>query len=78
MEDEELIEHDGTTSVISLGHHFLQTSSGNVIKVEHDNELDFEDNIIYRSEDESATEYEVCPSPSEEVDSNSGWQEVIR
>lgn len=31
-----------------------------------------------RSEDESANEYESCPSPSEEIDSNSGWQEVIR
>lgn len=46
--------------------------------MEHDNELDFEDNIIYRSEDESANEYEVCGSPTEEIDSNSGWQEVIR
>lgn len=47
VEDEEIID-DGATNVISLGHHFLQTPSGNVIKVEHDNELDFEDNIIYR------------------------------
>lgn len=30
-----------------------------------------------RSEDESANEYEVCGSPGEELDSNSGWQEVI-
>lgn len=34
--------------------------------------------ISSRSEDESANEYETCTSPTEEIDSNSGWQEVIR
>lgn len=34
--------------------------------------------IEFRSEDESANEYETCTSPTEEIDSNSGWQEVIR
>lgn len=29
-----------------------------------------------RSEDESANEYEVCTSPTEEIEQN--WQEVIR
>lgn len=31
-----------------MGHQFLQTPDGNLIKVEHDTEIDFEDNIIYR------------------------------
>lgn len=45
VEDEEIIEHEGTSTTI--GHHFLQTADGTLVKVE-DAEIDFEDNIIYR------------------------------
>ncbi|XP_031620654.1 uncharacterized protein LOC116339118 isoform X3 [Contarinia nasturtii] len=75
VEDEEIIEHDEST--VTLSGHYLQMPDGTLVKAEADTEIDFEDNIIYRSEDESANEYEACTSPTEEVDSNSGWQEVI-
>lgn len=40
-------EHDGVANVLTaLGHHFVQTVGGNMVKVEQD--LDYEDQIIYR------------------------------
>lgn len=39
--------HDGVANVLTaLGHHFVQTVGGNVVKVERD--IDYDDNIIYR------------------------------
>ena len=39
--------HDGVANVLTaLGHHFVQTPAGNVVKIEDD--MDYDDNIIYR------------------------------
>lgn len=41
------MQHDGVATVLTaLGHHFMHTPSGNVVKVERD--IDYDDNIIYR------------------------------
>lgn len=46
VEDEEM-QHEGVATVLTaLGHHFMQTPGGNVVKVERD--IDYDDNIIYR------------------------------
>lgn len=45
VEDEEIIEEDA--NVTTIGHHYIQTADGSLVKVE-DAEIDFEDNIIYR------------------------------
>lgn len=33
---------------MTLSGHFLQMPDGTLVKAEHDTEIDFEDNIIYR------------------------------
>lgn len=44
-EEEEM--HEGVANVLTaLGHHFVQTPGGNMVKVERD--IDYEDQIIYR------------------------------
>ncbi|XP_059613110.1 uncharacterized protein LOC132259480 isoform X2 [Phlebotomus argentipes] len=66
--------HEGVATVLTaLGHQFVQTSTGGVVKMERD--IDYDDNIIYKSDDESANEYETC-TPEEEDQNN--WQEVMR
>lgn len=45
VEDEEIIEEDA--NLTTIGHHYIQTADGSLVKVE-DAEIDFEDNIIYR------------------------------
>lgn len=72
VEGEEEV-HDGVANVLTTLHHYVQTPSGNMVKLERD--LDYEENIIYRSDDDSANEYESC-SPEEEDPNN--WQGVIR
>lgn len=78
VENEEV--HDGVANVLTaLGHHFVQTPTGQVVKVEPD--MEYEDSVIYRSEDDnSVNEYESC-SPSEEdaskFDNSNAWQGVI-
>lgn len=72
VEEEEI--HD-VSNVQIIGHNFIQTPTG-IVKVERD--VEYDDNIIYRSEDDSANEYESC-SPSEEDNNqnSTGWQGVI-
>lgn len=77
VEGEEV--HDGVAKVLTaLGHHFVQTPQGHVVKVEP--EMEYDDNVIYKSEDDSPNEYESC-SPSEEdsqkIDNSNAWQSVI-
>ncbi|GAB0100775.1 uncharacterized protein DMENIID0001_168620 [Sergentomyia squamirostris] len=73
VEGEEEV-HEGVATVLTaLGHQFVQTSVGNVVKVERD--IEYDDNIIYKSDDEmSANEYESC-SPEEEDQNN--WQDDV-
>ncbi|KAJ6644271.1 Homeobox protein TGIF1, partial [Pseudolycoriella hygida] len=80
VDEEELELHDGVATTLSqLGHNFVRMDGGNVVKIEHD--MEYDDNIIYRSDEESGNEYEEEEiSVKQEVhedDSNSGWQEVI-
>uniref|UniRef100_A0A0K8TKM5 Putative transcription factor meis1 n=1 Tax=Tabanus bromius TaxID=304241 RepID=A0A0K8TKM5_TABBR len=77
VEEEEV--HDGVANVLTaLGHHFVQTPAGQVVKIEPD--IEYDESVVYRSEDESPNEYESC-SPSEEdtnkYDSSAAWQSVI-
>ncbi|XP_055917800.1 uncharacterized protein LOC129950047 isoform X5 [Eupeodes corollae] len=77
VEGEEV--HDGVANVLTaLGHHFVQTPGGQVVKVEP--EMEYDDSVIYRSEDDSVNEYESC-SPSEEdtskFENSDAWQGVI-
>lgn len=77
VEGEEV--HDGVANVLTaLGHHFVQTPGGQVVKVEP--EMEYDDSVIYRSEDDSVNEYESC-SPSEEdtnkFENANAWQGVI-
>lgn len=80
VDEEELELHDGVATTLSqLGHNFVRMDGGNIVKIEHD--MEYDDNIIYRSDDESANEYEEeeisLKHEIQEDDSNSGWQEVI-
>lgn len=46
-DDEMMQQHDGVANVLTaLGHHFVHTVGGHVVKVERD--IDYDDNIIYR------------------------------
>lgn len=54
-DDDEL--HGGVANVLTSMHHYVQTPTG-VLKVERD--VDYEENIIYRSDDDSANEYEAA------------------
>lgn len=59
--------HGGVANVLSSLHHYVRTPTG-VLKVERD--IEYEENIIYRSDDDSANEYEA---QNEEDVGN--WQE---
>lgn len=61
--------HDGVANVLTSLHHYVQTPNGAVVKMERD--VDYDENIIYRSDDDSANEYETV-SPDDE-DPNQ-WQ----
>lgn len=75
IEEEEVIE-DGVPQIItSLGQQYVQTPSG-LVKVEED--VDFEDHIIYRSDD-SNIEYEYTQSEEEMPQTEQGeWEGIIR
>lgn len=71
--------HDGVASVLTtLGHHYVQTSTGHVVKVE--SEVEYDENVIYRSEEDSQQEYESCSHSEEDTskfDTSNAWQGVI-
>lgn len=71
--------HDGVANVLTaLGHHFVQTSGGQVVKVEPD--MEYDDSVIYRSEDDSVNEYDSCEAQSEEevkFENSDAWQSVM-
>lgn len=75
IEEEEVIE-DGVPHIItSLGQQYVQTPSG-LVKVEED--VDFEDHIIYRSDD-SNIEYEYTQSEEEMPQTeHAEWDGIIR
>ncbi|XP_052862677.1 uncharacterized protein LOC128269290 [Anopheles cruzii] len=76
IEEEEVIE-DGVPQIItsSLGHQYVQTPNG-LVKVEDD--VDYEDNIIYRSDD-SNIEYEYTQSEEEmPATEQTEWGGIIR
>ncbi|XP_041774539.1 uncharacterized protein LOC121594863 isoform X1 [Anopheles merus] len=75
IEEEEVIE-DGVPQIItSHGQQYVQTPSG-LVKVEED--VDFEDHIIYRSDD-SNIEYEYAQSEEEiPVTEQGEWDGMIR
>ncbi|XP_058120832.1 uncharacterized protein LOC131282571 isoform X2 [Anopheles ziemanni] len=75
IEEEEVIE-DGVPQIItSHGQQYVQTPSG-LVKVEED--VDFEDHIIYRSDD-SNIEYEYTQSEEEMPQTEQGeWEGIIR
>lgn len=60
--------HDGVANVLSSLHHYIQTPNG-MLKVER--EVDYEENIIYRSDDDSANEYD---SVAHEDEDPNNWQ----
>lgn len=75
IEEEEVIE-EGVPNIItsSIGQQYVQTPTG-LVKVEED--VDFEDHIIYRS-DESNIEYEY-PEEEEEIQTEqTEWDGIIR
>lgn len=72
---EEVIDedgHDGVANVLTTLQHYVQTPSG-MLKVERD--VDYEENIIYRSDDDSANEYETVVQEDEDPNN---WENVIR
>uniref|UniRef100_A0A182QCI7 Homeobox domain-containing protein n=1 Tax=Anopheles farauti TaxID=69004 RepID=A0A182QCI7_9DIPT len=75
IEEEEVIE-DGVPQIItSHGQQYVQTPNG-LVKVEED--VDFEDHIIYRSDD-SNIEYEYAQSEEEiPVTEQGDWEGIIR
>ncbi|XP_055379648.1 uncharacterized protein LOC129610891 isoform X2 [Condylostylus longicornis] len=78
VENEEV--HDGVANVLTaLGHHFVQTPGGQVVKVEPD--IEYEDTVIYRSEDDNSVhEYESCSAGEDDgskYDNSNAWQGVI-
>lgn len=66
--DEEV--HGGVANVLTSLHHYVQTPSG-MLKVDH-RDIEYEENIIYRSDDDSANEYETVEEDA------THWQNVIR
>lgn len=66
--DEEV--HDGVANVLSSLHHYVQTPTG-MLKVDH-RDIEYEENIIYQSDDDSANEYETVEEET------THWQNVIR
>ncbi|XP_075164895.1 uncharacterized protein LOC142237454 isoform X1 [Haematobia irritans] len=76
VEGEEV--HDGVANVLTALGHFVQTPGGQMVKVEPD--IEYDDSVIYRSEDDSANEYDNCDAPSEEDSkfvNTDAWQSVM-
>lgn len=75
IEEEEVIE-EGVPNIItsSIGQQYVQTPAG-LVKVEED--VDFEDHIIYRS-DESNIEYEYPEEEEELQTEQTEWDGIIR
>lgn len=75
IEEEEVIE-EGVPNIItsSIGQQYVQTPAG-LVKVEED--VDFEDHIIYRS-DESNIEYEYPEDEEELQTEQTEWDGIIR
>ncbi|XP_055625673.1 ras guanine nucleotide exchange factor P-like isoform X2 [Toxorhynchites rutilus septentrionalis] len=75
IEEEEVIE-EGVPNIItsSIGQQYVQTPAG-LVKVEED--VDFEDHIIYRS-DESNIEYEYPEEDEELQTEQTEWDGIIR
>uniref|UniRef100_A0A182WL45 Homeobox domain-containing protein n=1 Tax=Anopheles minimus TaxID=112268 RepID=A0A182WL45_9DIPT len=75
IEEEEVIEGGMPQIITSHGQQYVQTPSG-LVKVEED--VDFEDHIIYRSDD-SNIEYEYAQSEEEmPVTEQADWDGMIR
>ncbi|XP_036331782.1 uncharacterized protein LOC118743300 isoform X3 [Rhagoletis pomonella] len=71
--------HDGVANVLTALGHFVQTPSGHMVKVEPD--IEYDDSVIYRSEDDSVNEYDSCEPQSEEegkFESSDAWQSVMK
>ncbi|XP_054736863.1 uncharacterized protein LOC129243685 isoform X2 [Anastrepha obliqua] len=71
--------HDGVANVLTALGHFVQTPGGHMVKVEPD--MDYDDSVIYRSEDDSVNEYDSCEPQSEEegkFESSDAWQSVMK
>uniref|UniRef100_T1PKP0 Homeobox KN domain protein n=1 Tax=Musca domestica TaxID=7370 RepID=T1PKP0_MUSDO len=76
VEGEEV--HDGVANVLTALGHFVQTPGGQMVKVEPD--IEYDDSVIYRSEDDSANEYDTCEAPSGEegkFENSDAWQSVM-
>ncbi|XP_065368583.1 uncharacterized protein LOC135961043 isoform X2 [Calliphora vicina] len=78
VEGEEV--HDGVANVLTALGHFVQTPGGQMVKVEPD--MEYDDSVIYRSEDDSVNEYDTCEAQSEEesggkFESSDAWQSVM-
>ncbi|XP_028899261.1 homeobox protein Mohawk isoform X4 [Zeugodacus cucurbitae] len=70
--------HDGVANVLTALGHFVQTPGGHMVKVEPD--MEYDDSVIYRSEDDSINEYDSCEPQSEEegkFESSDAWQSVM-
>ncbi|XP_029407372.1 uncharacterized protein LOC105229104 isoform X5 [Bactrocera dorsalis] len=70
--------HDGVANVLTALGHFVQTPGGHMVKVEPD--MEYDDSVIYRSEDDSVNEYDSCEPQSEEegkFESSDAWQSVM-
>ncbi|XP_023294996.2 putative iroquois-class homeodomain protein irx-1 isoform X4 [Lucilia cuprina] len=79
VEGEEV--HDGVANVLTALGHFVQTPGGQMVKVEPD--MEYDDSVIYRSEDDSVNEYDTCEAQSEEentgkFESSDAWQSVMK
>ncbi|XP_018795721.1 PREDICTED: uncharacterized protein LOC108973133 isoform X3 [Bactrocera latifrons] len=71
--------HDGVANVLTALGHFVQTPGGHMVKVEPD--MEYDDSVIYRSEDDSVNEYDSCEPQSEEegkFESSDAWQSVMK
>ncbi|XP_013106153.2 uncharacterized protein LOC106086154 isoform X2 [Stomoxys calcitrans] len=76
VEGEEV--HDGVANVLTALGHFVQTPGGQMVKVEP--EIEYDDSVIYRSEDDSVNEYDTCDAASEEegkFGNSDAWQSVM-
>ncbi|XP_061401270.1 uncharacterized protein LOC133337021 [Musca vetustissima] len=76
VEGEEV--HDGVANVLTALGHFVQTPGGQMVKVEPD--IEYDDSVIYRSEDDSVNEYDTCEAQSGEegkFENSDAWQSVM-
>lgn len=64
--------HGGVANVLTSMHHYIPTGVTGVVTVDRD--VEYEDNIIYRSDDDSANEFELMGNPGDEDDVS--WQDA--